>query len=91
MQWYNIEKIEIEETSEKLVPMRMKMTRRDGSVVTSAGQSVGDAAVVLFSTAGLGRYTPKDLAKMLKKKLDDLLSESWLRELITKLSTSVIM
>lgn len=91
MQWYDIERVEIEKTNNKVMPVRMKMIRDNKSVVTSGGYSVAGAAVTLFSTAGLGRHLPRDLARMLKKKLDCLLDESWMSELLTGLSIPVIM
>lgn len=84
MRW-SIKDIEIEYTNEKIVPVHMKLTTECGGIVTSAGYTLAEAAVTLFSTAGLGRHSPRALAEILTKKFGDRLTEVWFNELVSKL------
>lgn len=86
MTWKDIKVLELVENHPGLLPVRMLLRRIDGSVVTSGGVSIADAAVVLFSTAGLGRFPPKILAKKLFELFTNRLHESPYPTLIKKLA-----
>ena len=64
--WKDIQNIILTEHVAGPLPVRMKLIRTNGTVVVSGGVNLAEAAVVLFYTAGLGRFPPKILAKKLK-------------------------
>jgi len=88
MRW-DVKKVEIKVLGVTIVPVRLKLIRENGTVVTSADYTIADAAVTLFSTAGLGRHSPRALADIASKKFGDRSTENWVTKLIDGLlSTS---
>jgi hypothetical protein len=84
--WNDIENIEIEVLENVLVPVHMTLTWNSGGVVTSAGWSISDAAVLLFSTAGFGRHAPRALNNKIERMLGDSIDKKWVNTLISVLS-----
>lgn len=70
---------------DNVLPIRMSLTRTNGSTVTSGGLSIPEAAVTLFSTAGLGRVPPPILAERLKNLFRNQYLEEPYKEIIESL------
>jgi hypothetical protein len=47
------------------LPYKLRLVRNDGTEVTSGGCNLAEAAVALFSTAGLGRIPPKRIGMLI--------------------------
>lgn len=86
MVWQDIQDLELVENHSGSLTVRMLLRKVDGSIVTSGGVSIVDAAVVLFSTAGLGRFPPKILARKLCELFAHRLCQSPYLTLIKKLA-----
>lgn len=72
--WYSIIDIKLWQTDHPTVPWSMELVRTNGSVVTSAGVDIPEAAVGLFSTAGFGRIPPKNLAVLIIARFKDVIT-----------------
>lgn len=72
--FYNILDLNLWQVNQPNLPWRMSLTRQNGSVVTSGGINIPEAAVSLFSTAGFGRIPPKNLAKIIMTRFIDSVS-----------------
>ncbi len=72
--WSCISTIESTKLEGVLVPYRLTL-HRNGNVVTAAGWSWTEAAVALFSTADLGRFTPYVIGKVLLEKFGSCMDE----------------
>jgi hypothetical protein len=66
--WQDITKLKLYKLKSLVLPWRMELVRNDGSVVTSGGVTIPEAAVALFSTAGYGRIPPRNLASLIVKR-----------------------
>ncbi len=86
MFWNQIKALELIEDYPGLLPVRMLLKYTDGSIVTSGGINIADASVVLFSTAGLGRFPPKILAKKISELFRDRLRFRPYHTLVTELA-----
>ena len=86
MVWKDIQNLELVENYPRPLPVRMLLKRVDGSIVTSGGVNVDDAAVVLFSTAGLGRFPPNVLAKKIMETFRNRLKSQAYHILVKKLA-----
>ena len=71
----NIVSVQLWKTKQPNLPYRMQLQRRGGSIVTSGGINVAEAAVTLFSTckagAEFGRIPPRNLAALLRKRFSN--------------------
>ena len=78
-EWGCIKTIKCSKLSSGLVPYRLTLTRGVSydslNTVTAAGWSWTEAAVALFSTADLGRFTPSAINKVIVNKLGTNLDE----------------
>jgi hypothetical protein len=72
MFWRDIERLDSYEfPATPTLPYKLRLTRNDGSQVTSGGCNLAEAAVTLFSTAGLGRIPPKRIAILIAQNFGE--------------------
>ena len=70
--WKDIKELEVYAGNDTpTLPFKLRLVRNDGSVVTSGGCNLAEAAVTLFSTAGLGRIPPKRIAILIAQNFGE--------------------
>lgn len=88
-EWEIIKTIVCRKLSEGLIPFRLALHRVDGSVVTAGGWSWTEAAVALFSTADLGRFTPYSIGTVCVNELGHNLDDG-IQNFLSMLDTESI-
>ena len=75
MFWRDIKELEIykQNLCTPTLPYKLRLVRTDGSEVTSGGCNLAEAAVALFSTAGLGRIPPKRIGMLIDQHFGERL------------------
>ena len=72
MSWLEIKELEsYKYPVTPTLPYKLRLVRNDGSVVTSGGCNLAEAAVALFSTAGLGRIPPKRIGMLIEQHFSE--------------------
>ncbi len=85
MRWSDIAELTIRSINDKCLPVRMTMTRKDGSIVTAGGVDLVECVTTLFSSC-LGRYKPARLAVLLADAFGDRSFQSPYNMLINQLA-----
>lgn len=71
MRWSDVVELTICTVNDKCLPVRMTMTRKNGSEVTAGGIDLVECVTTLFFGSGLGRHKPAKLAVLIADTFGD--------------------
>jgi hypothetical protein len=90
MLWQDIKELEVNYHGyTPTLPFKLTLVRNDDSVVTSGGYNLAEAAVTLFSTAGLGRIPPKRIGVLIAQKFGGRIDREPYGDLVSLAGVSV--